>query len=47
MDILSRQELAAPYPSLGYAAWVIGLLFLVTVFHDDAKLPWTLGGPQR
>jgi len=47
MDILPRQGLAAPYPSPRYAAWVIGVLFLVTLFHDDAKLPRARGGPQR
>ncbi|MBB3219952.1 spinster family MFS transporter [Pseudoduganella umbonata] len=48
MDILSRQRLAAPYPSLGYAAWVIGVLFLVTLFSQlDRQLPALLVRPIR
>lgn len=48
MDILSRQRLGAPYPSLGYAAWVIGVLFLVTLFSQlDRQLPALLVRPIR
>lgn len=48
MDILPRQRLAAPYPSLRYAAWVIGVLFLVTLFSQlDRQLPALLVRPIR
>lgn len=48
MDIPTRQKLDAPYPSLGYAAWVIGVLFLVTLFSQlDRQLPALLVRPIR
>jgi MFS family permease len=48
MQILPHQRLAAPYPSLGYAAWVIGVLFLVTLFSQlDRQLPALLVRPIR
>ncbi|HEX8601371.1 MAG TPA: MFS transporter [Pseudoduganella sp.] len=48
MEILPRQRLTAPYPSLGYAAWVIGVLFLVTLFSQlDRQLPALLVRPIR
>lgn len=48
MEVLPQQRLAAPYPSLAYAAWVIGVLFLVTLFSQlDRQLPALLVRPIR
>lgn len=48
MEILPRQRLDAPYPSLQYAGYVIGVLFLITLFSQlDRQLPALLVRPIR
>jgi MFS family permease len=48
MEILSPHKLDAPYPSLKYAGYVIGVLFLITLFSQlDRQLPALLVRPIR
>ena len=48
MDAIATHKLEQPYPSMKYASYVIGVLFLVTLFSQlDRQLPALLVRPIR
>lgn len=48
MEVMAPQKLEQPYPSMRYAWYVIGVLFLVTLFSQlDRQLPALLVRPIR